>query len=52
MYVLCAMLIGLEVYTLCVIMISSQIWRFTSVHVVCDDDKFEGPEVWKFVYCA
>ena len=38
MYVLCVMMISLDGYTLCVIMTSLQVWRFTSVYVVCDDD--------------
>ena len=49
---LCVMVIGLEVYTLCAIMISLQVWRFTSVHAVCDDDRLEVPEICKFAYCV
>ena len=79
-YTLCVMMISLEVWkftiTLCV-MISLEVWKFTivcddevwkfgSLHVVCDDDKFGSLEVytlcvmmislevWKFevTYCV
>ena len=37
---------GLEVCTICVMMISLDVWRLTSLHVVCYDDKFGGLEVY------
>ena len=37
---------SLEVYTLCVVMITLEVWRFTSLHVVYDDDKFGSLEVY------
>ena len=51
MYVLCAMMISLEVcklevYILCVMMISLEVWRFGSLHIVCDVDKFGSSEVY------
>ena len=30
---------SLEVYILCVMMISLEVWKFTNLHVVCDDDR-------------
>ena len=45
-------------------MISLEVWKFGSLHVVCDDDKFGSLhvlcdddklgslEVWKFTHCA
>ena len=53
-----------EVYILCVMMISLEVWKFTSLHGLHDDDKFKGLEVysscvmlislevWKFTCCA
>ena len=46
-YTVCVMVIGLEVgklgslevYTVCVMMISLEVWRFTGVHIVCDDGR-------------
>ena len=31
---------SLEVYTLCVMMISLEVWKFGSLCIACDDDKF------------
>ena len=33
---------------LCVVMISLEVWKFGSLHGVCDDDKFGSLEVGKF----
>ena len=38
---------SLEVYMLCVMMISLEVYKFTSLHDVCDDDKFGSLQVWK-----
>ena len=55
---------SLEVYTLCVMMISLEVWKFGSLHIVRDDDKFGSLEVyilcvmlislevWKFTCCV
>ena len=37
---------SLEVYMLCVMMMSLEVWRFT--HCVCDDWEFRSLEVRKF----
>ena len=34
-----------EVYVLCVMMISLEVWKFEDLHVVCDDDKFGSFDV-------
>ena len=39
---------SLEVYMLCVMMISLEVWKIGSLHIVCDDDKFGSLEVWRF----
>ena len=31
-----------------VTMISLEVWKFESLHIVCDDDKFGCLEVWMF----
>ena len=31
-------------------MISLEVWKFGSLHIVCDDDKFGSLEGWKFIY--
>ena len=41
---------SLEVYTLCVMMISLENWKLT--WCVCDDDKFGRLEAWRFTCCA
>ena len=41
---------SLEVYMLCVMMMSLEVWRFT--HCVCDDWEFRSLEVWKFTHCV
>ena len=51
-YTLCVMMISLEVYMLCVMMISLGVWKFGSLHVMCGDDKFGSLEVWKFACCV
>ena len=43
---------SLKVYTSCVMMISLEVWKFTSLHVVRDDDKFGNSEVDKFARCV
>ena len=55
---------SLEVYILCVMMISLEVWKFGSLQNVCDDDKFGSLEVyrlcvmmislevWKFTNCV
>ena len=55
---------SLEVYILCVAMMSMEVWKFGSLHVVCDDntfgslhivcddDKFGSLEVWRFTHCV
>ena len=43
---------SLEVYTLCKMMISLEIWKFEGLGVVCDDDKFGCLEVWKVTQCV
>ena len=37
---------SLEVYIWCVIMISLQLWKFGSLHIVCDDLKFGSLDVY------
>ena len=37
----------LEVYVVCVMMISLEGWKFGSLHIVRDVDKFGSLEVWK-----
>ena len=34
------------------LIIGLEVWRFTSVHVVCDDDKSGSFEAWTFAYCV
>ena len=43
---------SLEVYMLCMMMISSEVWKFTNSHIVCDDDRFGSLEVYKFTQCV
>ena len=43
---------GLEVYTLCVMMINLEVWKFTSLHIVRDDDKFGSLEVYRLTRCV
>ena len=38
---------GLQVYMLYVMMIGLEVYMFTSLHDVCDDDKFGSLQVWK-----
>ena len=40
---------GFEVYVLCVMMINLELWKLGSLHNVCDDDKFAGLQVCKFM---
>ena len=42
----------LEVYTLCVMMISLEVWKFTTLHSVRDDDKFGSLQVYKLTCCV
>ena len=49
---------------LCVILIGLEVWRFGSLHIVCDDDRFESLKVytlcvmmisleaWRFTHCV
>ena len=42
---------SLQLYMLCVTITkfgSLKVWKFTSLHIVCDGDKFGSLEVWKF----
>ena len=46
---------SLEVYMLCVMILSLEVWKFGSLYVVCDDDKFVCGgymKVWKFTHCV
>ena len=43
---------SLEVYILCVMMISLEVWKFGSLRNVCGNDKFGSLGVWKFTYCV
>ena len=43
---------SLEVYILCVTMISLEVWKFEVLHIVFDDDKFGSLEVYQFTYFA
>ena len=36
----------------CVMMIGLEVGKFTSLHVVCDDDNFGSLDVWTFTYCV
>ena len=59
-YMLCVMMIGLEVWKfgslnvhmVCVMMIGLKVWRLGSLHVVVCDDKCGSSEVWKFRCCV
>ena len=33
-------------------MIRLEVWKFGSLHMVCDDDQFGGLEVYKFTCCV
>ena len=51
------MMISLEVsvfgvYMLCVTMISLEVRKFESLHIVCDDNKFGSLQVCKFTCCV
>ena len=58
------MYVSLEVYILCITLISLEVWNFGSLHIVCDADKFGSLEVytlcvmlislevWKFTHCV
>ena len=39
---------SLQVYTLCAMIGSSEVFRFGSLHIVFDVDKVGSSEVWKF----
>ena len=41
---------GLQVYMLCMMMISLGVRKFGRLHVVCDDDKFGSLEIIKFTH--
>ena len=43
---------NLEVYMLCVMMISLEVYKFTNSHIVCDGDRFGSLEVFKFTHCV
>ena len=41
-----------EVYTLCVMMIILEVWKFGRLHIVWDDDTFGSLEVYRFTHCV
>ena len=43
---------SLEVYRLCVMMMSLEAWTFGTLHIVPDDDKFGTLRVYKFTCCV
>ena len=43
---------GLEVYTLCAMMMCLEVRKFGSLQVVCDDDKFGSLEAYQFTGCV
>ena len=43
---------SLEVYMLCVMMLSLEVYKVTHLHIVCDHDRFGSLEVYKFTQCV
>ena len=43
---------SLDVYMMCLMLISLEVWMLGSLHVVGADDKFGSLEVWTFTYCV